>query len=226
MVEAQDKQTVHFLHIGKTGGSAIGHAIRQTCAGNHYRMRFHSHGVNLRDILEGEKFVFILRDPVTRFVSGFYSRQRQGKPRYNIPWSPGEQKAFEAFSTPNQLAHALSSKKWNKRRKARQAMKRIQHVKNSYWKWFESEQYFNSRQADIFFIAFQEQLAEDFEILKEILGCPASASLPDDDIKAHRNPGNLDRTLSEKSMANLHAWYKNDYRFIDLSRAVREQMGY
>jgi len=226
MDEKQDKQPVHFLHIGKTGGSAIKHAIKQTCAASPYTIRFHPHGVNLRDIPEGDKFVYILRDPITRFVSGFYSRQRQGKPRYNIPWRPGEKEAFETFSTPNQLAHALSSWNWYKRRKASQAMNRIQHINNSYWKWFESEQYFTSRQADIFFIAFQERLAEDFEILKEILECPDSAALPKDDIKAHRNPGNLDTALSEKAIANLHAWYKNDYGLIDLSRAIRKQMGY
>lgn len=224
MKEQQDKPVIHFLHIGKTGGSAIKHAIKQGCPGSPYRVRFHPHGVNLRDIPEGEKVVFIVRDPVRRFVSGFYSRQRQGKPRYNIPWRPGERKAFETFDTPNHLASALSSWNLSKRKQARLAMKRIQHVKNSYWKWFENEAYFNSRIDDIFFVAFQEQLADDFEVLKDMLGCPSSASLPSDDVKAHRNPGNLDTSLNKKSVANLEKWYRRDYRFMDLSRRVRASL--
>ena len=100
MDEKQNKQAVHFLHIGKTGGSAIKHAINKNCPDSEYEIHFYRHAVKLRDIPKGEKFVFILRDPVTRFVSGFYSRQRQGKPRYNIPWRPKEKTAFETFSTP------------------------------------------------------------------------------------------------------------------------------
>jgi len=224
MEEQQDKQIVHFLHVGKTGGSAIKHAIKNNCMESAYKFRFYPHGVVLRDIPEGEKFVFILRDPVARFVSGFYSRQRQGKPRYNIPWRPGERKAFELFNTPNQLANALSSWNLDKRKKACMAMKRITHVKDSYWKWFENEDYFNSRVPDIFFIAFQEQLADDFEILKHMLGCPASAALPGDDIKAHRNPGNLDTTLDEKAIKNLKGWYKDDYGFMRMSREIRNKI--
>ena len=224
MDDKQRKQVVNFLHIGKTGGSAVKHAIKKHCTDSPYRIRFHPHGIHLQDIPEGELFVYILRDPLTRFVSGFYSRQRQGKPRYNIPWRPGEEKAFRAFSTPNQPARALSSLNPGKRVKARLAMKRIQHVNNFYSKWFGSEEYFSSRRADIFFIAFQDQLTDDFEILKEKLGCPACASLPSDDIKAHRNPGNLDKTLDDTAIANMKDWYKADYRFIELSRKIREEM--
>ncbi len=44
----------------------------------------------LRNITEGEGIIFFLRDPTSRFVSGFYSRQRQGQPRYYSPWSSDE----------------------------------------------------------------------------------------------------------------------------------------
>ena len=45
-----------------------------------------------------------------------------------------------------------------------------------------------ARLADIFFLGFQEQMAEDFEILKVKLGIPEHAVLPTDDVDAHRNP--------------------------------------
>ena len=49
------------------------------------------------------KAVFALRDPLTRFISGFYSGLRKGAPRYDIGWSKGEKRAFSWFSTPQEL---------------------------------------------------------------------------------------------------------------------------
>ncbi len=102
------------------------------------------------------------------------------------------------------------------------AMKCIHHVKSSYWTWFESEDYFKSRLPDLFFVGFQEQLTDDFEILKSMLGCHANANLPGDDINAHRSPGNLDTALDDEAIINLKDWYREDLRFIDLCRSIRE----
>lgn len=218
----QGKQFVHFLHIGKTGGSAVKYAIRKhySAASSCYVIRLHPHGVKLRDVPNGESAIFLLRDPISRFVSGFNSRQRQGQPRYFSPWSPDEIVAFEHFNTPNQLALALSSPDTEQKRKAKNAMRSINHVRSSYWEWFESEQYFESRWSDIFFIGFQEHLSEDFDILKKKLGLPDSARLPEGDIAAHRNPKNLDETLEDEAIANLNNWYKDDFTFISLCKRI------
>ena len=53
--------------------------------------------------------MFFVRDPISRFVSGFNSRLRKGLPKMYFPWAPGEKLAFSRFATPNQLALALSS---------------------------------------------------------------------------------------------------------------------
>ena len=74
------------------------------------------------------------------------------------------------------------------------AMRNIAHVRDSYWKWFESEEYFLSRLEDLFFIGFQEHLSADFEILKSKLRLPDSLLLPMDPIQAHANPLGLDKT--------------------------------
>ena len=146
-----DTWPVHFLHVGKTGGTAIKHAIeragRSTArgGGGPWAVHLHRHGVTLRDVPDGEKFFFFVRDPVSRFVSAFYSRQRQGRPRYKGQWSRRERVAFECFLTPDQLASALDSTNEAERASARAAMTGISHVRDSYWKWFESEDYFLSR---------------------------------------------------------------------------------
>ena len=216
---------MHFLHIGKTGGVAFKHALSKHPANNRYIVYLHPHSVKLRDIPEGESVIFFLRDPISRFLSGFFSRQRQGRPRFFSPWDSDEKNAFEYFDTPNQLAIALSSTDAEEKTRGQKAMKSIEHVKNSYWEWFESEEYLKSRLSDIFFIGFQERLTEDFEILKSKLGLSESAELPNDDIKAHKNPTNLDKTLEDKAIENLKHWYNGEYKLISLCKEIIECQG-
>jgi Sulfotransferase family len=219
----QGKQVVHFLHIGKTGGTAVRHALHEHPVTRRFVIRLHPHEVKLRDVPVGEGVIFFVRDPITRFVSAFYSRQRQGQPRYLSPWSPAEKEAFDSFKTPNQLSVALSSADSAERARAEKAMRDISVVKDSYWVWFENEDYFASRAADIFFVGFQERLNEDFEAVKLLLGLPADMKLPADDVQAHRNPAHLDRKLEDRAVANLQEWYKDDFRFIRICNALIEQ---
>jgi hypothetical protein len=100
---------VHLLHIGKTGGTAIQHALRPLVETGPFSVRLHGHAMTLRQIPPGERTVLFLRHPLTRFVSGFYSRQRQGLPRHYVPWRPEEAEAYARFPTANTLAAALSS---------------------------------------------------------------------------------------------------------------------
>lgn len=216
----QRKQAIHFLHIGKTGGSAIKHVISSYSPRRELAVYLHSHGVRLSDVPNGEKVIFFLRDPATRFVSGFYSRQRQGQPRYYSPWSRNEAIAFSRFKTPDQLARDLYSGDTESRRLSRFAMENIEHVRDSYWKWFIDEEYFNSRRRDIFFVGFQETLPEDFAVLKTLLGLPDNAFLPEDDVLAHRNPKTLDTSLGPQALASLRKWYEKDYNFIALCRTI------
>jgi len=218
----QNKQRVHFLHIGKTGGTAVRHALREHPSTRRFIILLHPHEVKLRDVPVGEGVIFFVRDPITRFVSAFYSRQRQGQPRYFSPWVPAEKEAFEHFATPNQLAVALGSSDDAERARAEKAMRNISVVKDSYWTWFESAEYFESRLADIFFVGFQERLTDDFEAVKEQLGLPADMKLPADDVQAHRNPAHLDRKLDDRAVSNLNEWYKDDFKFIRLCESLIE----
>jgi len=72
---------VHFLHIGKTGGTAIKHAIGSAQAsisgdgaGLPCVVHLHRHAVRLRDVPAGERFFFFVRDPLEltmKVVAGF-----------------------------------------------------------------------------------------------------------------------------------------------------------
>jgi len=218
---ARGKQVVHFLHVGKTGGSAVKHALKPYRSASRYALVLHGHRSKLREVPAGDKVIFCLRDPISRFISGFYSRQRQGRPRNFVPWTASEKAAFGRFHTPNELARALSSADGAEREHATEAMRAIYHVSNRYSQWFESEAYLLSRAPDIFFVGFQETLDEDFELLKSELGLPASVKLPVDDIIAHKNPANLDKQLDRQAVENLNRWYADDFRFVEICRRFR-----
>jgi hypothetical protein len=211
------KHFIHFIHIGKTGGSAVKYALKPYYRYRKYVIVPHSHSFHLSDAPEGEAVIFFLRDPVKRFTSGFYSRQRQGLPRHFYPWTEEEKVAFDHFTNPDQLALSLVSEDTDMRQKAITAMQSIHHVNSHFMDWFESEEYFLSRSNDIFFIGFQESLTEDFGKLKKKIGLPQEANLPNDPVVMHRNPVQKVE-LSQQSYQIMREWYKADYAFIDFCR--------
>ncbi len=216
--KVRNKEKIHFLHIGKTGGTAVKEALRNRLITSKYFIILHSHSTTLYDIPIGEKVFFFLRDPITRYISGFYSRQRKGRPRYDNEWSKEEKIAFNNFDNPNTLAEALTSENAEYKANAEFAMRNIYHVKNSFWDWFGTEEYFLSRLEDVFYIGFQENLEKDFDTIITKLNIKKDVSLPVDRVKAHINPVNVDYTLSNLALKNLKKWYENDYKFISLCK--------
>ncbi|MCZ6836891.1 MAG: sulfotransferase family 2 domain-containing protein [Planctomycetota bacterium] len=214
-----------MIHIGKTGGSVIKHALESLPPNERYDFQCYTHHTRLKKIPVGDHCFFFLRDPISRFISGFNSRKRQGKPLYFYEWKPGERIAFETFHSPNELALALSHRKRAHRLRANQAMNKIRHVKRSYWYWFRDESYFRSRLDDLFFIGFQETLNADFEILKKKLSLPEDLSLSNDEVIAHKNPDHLDKHLDDQAIENLKQWYAKDYEFMDLCREIIQERG-
>lgn len=212
------KKQLHFLHIGKTGGTAIKYALKESHNTGTYQMHFHPHNIKLTDIAVDDKVMFVLRNPISRFISGFFSRYRQGQPRHHSPWSPAEKIAFEQFPTPNQLALALSSSDTALKGAAEDAMRSIEHVRDSYWLWFDNDAYFKDRAEDVLCIGFQESLDDDFDDLRQLLGLSDAVQLPANDLDSHRSPNGFDKHLDQHARENLRLWYAEDYRFIELCK--------
>jgi hypothetical protein len=202
------KRILHFLHIGKTGGTAVLTALLGV-DDRRYRFYYRGHHGTLADVQAGDSCFFFVRDPVTRFVSAFHSRQREGRPRYYYPWNAEERTAFERFKTPNELAVALSSDDADTRAAAERAMRGIKHIKTPLAWWSGTEEYLRQRRSAVLFVGAQEQLTEDFARLKALLGI--EATLAQDEVTSHRNPGHLDRTLDPSAIENLRTWYAADY---------------
>ena len=212
------KTVVHILHIRKTGGTAIKEALGNNLITASHVIELHTHEFTLDHVPKSDRVIFFVRDPVARFVSGFYSRKREGRPRYYFPWNDVEKKVFEKFDTPNQLALGLSSDDPEEREAVGHAINGIRHLGWRLEKWLVSPDLLRSRLPDILLIGFQESLEEDFENLKQIVGLDESVQLPRDDVKAHRNRPDSDRRLDEQARTNLVEWYADDYEFFELCR--------
>lgn len=207
-------EPVHILHIYKTGGTAVKHAldgIRQTPT---HVIVSHKHSVGLDLIPRGEKVMFVVRDPVSRFVSGFYDRRREGRPRYNTPWSEAERRTFGLFETPNAIGEALAQG-GAAAGDARDALASLDRLSVPWWAWLGTREAFLARRNDILLVGRQETLAQDFERLRHLLSLPYNVTLPGDDIDAHR-ARNVDRKLSDAARAALRHALADEYAWIAL----------
>ncbi len=211
------KPVLHFLHLPKTGGSAIREALEGHEFEGRYALQLRRHRTTLPDIPPGEHVFFALRDPVDRFVSAFYSRLRRGRPRHNSQWTPGEQLVFTRFASASQMAEALDSDDPEAKDAAVAGMGAVRHFAH-YGHWLGPLAEFRARLSDVVAVLHTESLTADFDALRTILG--VTATLPLDDIGAHRNPASVDRSLSDRAMTNLRRWYEQDLDYINVAGRV------
>jgi hypothetical protein len=210
------ERVVHMLHIRKTGGTAVKAALARAAPVTGLRVMTHPHRVSLRDIPASDEVFFFLRDPVARFLSGFESRRREGRPAHYHPWTPAERRAFERFPTAESLALALASADDAERRPAEQAMQTMNHVKSHLRDWLNGEALLRSRRELIILVGWQETLDADFARLGDLLGLPSDSRLPTDEASSHRSaPSEPRPSFSAKAAAAISEWYRDDYRLID-----------
>ena len=217
---ADSRPALNVLHIGKTGGTALKHVLQENAAASRYQLLFRGHDVTLTDIPSGERFMFLIRDPLTRFVSAFNGRLREDRPRYHYPWREEERVAFAIFKTPDQLAVALSADDPEKRTQAEAAMHGIGHVTPPYTFWFPDEKAFRGRLGDGVFIGLQDRLDDDFVLLRRKLGLAEDVAMPRDETIAHRTPAGFESQLSDVGRANLERWYARDVAFVQMCREL------
>ncbi len=213
------KRPIHVLHIGKTGGSALKHALAPF-AGD-LGLIAHGHDWTLGDVPAGDKAIFIVRDPVKRFVSGFNSRLRKGFPRHVVEWTEAEALAFSRFATPNALAEGLGSADPELRDAAISAVNGIYHPARRLAFWLRSAGYVQERRGDILWIGVTDDLDEDFSRLARRLGLAESLRLPADMVKRHATPIGFETTLSSSGRKAVQDWYAQDWHILAACLEVR-----
>jgi hypothetical protein len=206
------KKSVHYLHIGKTAGTQIGHAIKQINSAQHdTHIVKNGHGTTLRSVPATDSYFFSIRDPIARFQSGFYSRKRCGRPRLNNPWSPSEALLFQEFEHANDLAESLFCTD-PRGRKALAAMLTIGHLGASQIDWFKKSGDIFSLRPPIWIIR-QEHLEADLNTFVSLLGIRCDLIITRDPILAHANDYTNVPPMSELAIANLKRWHSADFQF-------------
>lgn len=128
-----------FMHVGKTGGTTI----------NTFFRNCHDLGLRVPIVLNHNwsfqmtrlrypkaKIIVVLRDPLERFVSGFNSRLREGRP-LGHPWRNDEAIAFSHFNNAKVFVDALSSNDHYDISAALYCFRTIDHLRRGYRYSFE-----------------------------------------------------------------------------------------
>jgi Sulfotransferase family len=229
--------TLHLIHIGKTGGSSIKRALRKHHLADwdgkfeplapetpYGRILLHGHWFKFAAAEPEDHVFFSLRDPVQRFVSAYFSRRSEGRPRYYFPWSDHERRVFETFPTPERLARALSAR-GEERELAEWAMRHTLHM-NFQTKFVGRAYQVRNRLDQIVYIARQETLAQDWENLKALLELPPEAMLPKSPKYSHKRDPSLTADFSKREIHTLQEWYERDYTLLDVCEEIREDRGW
>lgn len=218
--QARRADGVVIVHIGKTGGTNVRQSLS---APSLHKVGMTDHEPGAFGANPMAKYVFFVRDPVTRFVSGWISRFRKGQPRYYVPWTAAERVAFTTFPTPDALATALSSPNVQRRHLAEQSFRAILHVQRGIS--FMLGGLLNLRQhlGQVLFVGRTEHLESDFRRLQEVLKAEGALHGPvrpllNTDAARHATPSQYEslEALSPQAIANLHGHYASDYACIRL----------
>jgi hypothetical protein len=206
---------IAFVHIGKNAGTQIMHLAQQL---KPHGMLVHQlpHSKKLYDVPLAMNYFFSIRDPITRFKSGFYSRKRKGQPRIYAEWTRSEAAAFGYFEHANHLAEALFQQD-EAGYLAAQAIQSIRHTAMQQIDWFERIGFLDLRPP--VWIIRQENFTQDFEVFLRKLGLPVKfgdLKPAQDAAAAHSNDYSQAPPLSDLAKENLKRWYARDIVFYDL----------
>ena len=206
------EKKIRFIHIGKTGGSFAWFILNKIDTENKLILNGHANTLNN----ENYKYIFFIRDPVTRYISSFISRLRKGKPLYNVEWTHEEKIAYTNFKTPNELAESLSPTN-SHYKEALHAMHSVFHLKHDISYYLKDVETIKKYKDKIIYIGKQETINEDINSIVKLLGY--DYTITDEDMTTkfiHKTPDNYkDITwLSELGRQNVINYYKKDYEII------------
>lgn len=224
---AKPSNAIHFLHIGKCAGTQIGHLVNQINAlSGEKRINKRAHDVYLRNLPKDSQYFFSIREPISRFYSGFYSRKRKGRPRLYSEWSAYDAFAFETFEHANDLAESLFEP-GRTGADAIAAIKSIRHTAQDQIDWFYLCGAFLEVRPPIHIIR-QSNFSEDFHKFLYFAGLEEYSSavrIISGNEGSHANDYSDTLPLSEKAKENLMRWYSQDLEFYRMCSDWIDQRG-
>ncbi len=225
--EAANEKTC-FLHIGKTGGTYFKSVVKEHRP-TPKSLFIGKHGDTLLSTIgtfgSNRKLAFFFRSPEERFSSGFCSRLRQGRPVYNVNWTPAEAISFSFFRTPNELAESLSSKNDRLLSAAHFAFANIFHLKFGYQHYLSSkEAVLNEfKMGNILVCCETKQINSKLEKILEKLHITSSKNAVE---ALHENPNPEMGELSEQALKNLKKHFPEDFAIAATCKEIASKLGY
>lgn len=223
LLDAGGGTAVTIVHVGKTGGTTLWHALAPRLDWDRVEWLQHTAALHQGALNCSHEhiglLVFFVRHPVRRYASGWLSRFREGRPTYVSPHSPEEALAFTRFRSPEELARALGSPSAATAELARWAMRSIQHVGHPLSAYLGGVG--NLRRCQILFVGRTENLAGDTRRLAAKLRARSLYSGPLPNLSAgaawHAMPTRYQSLaiLGDGARGNLNRWYREDYDIID-----------
>jgi hypothetical protein len=188
-------------------------ACTQTLDGDILVRSHHSRTLKIVD--ENDHFVVFVRSPLKKFVSGFISRLREGRPLFNTPHTDAERVTYSLYQDPESLAIDLYHKHEQIRDIARKCMKSVIHLRMSFQSYFESISNLDTLRDRILFVGRTENMKEDFDRLQSVINLPA-VTLTTDPVLAHATPPEFKakKKLSSQARHNILRYYAEDYILI------------
>ena len=206
--------TITYLHIGKTAGTQIAFLAQEINRLSPIKIEIAPHKTKLKDISSESDYFFSIRNPISRFVSAFYTRKNKGGERYLKDWSPDETMAYSYFPEANDLAESLFVK-GEQGRLALAAMQSVGHIAMHQIDWFVSAGFHLTLRPPIWIIR-QEYFEPDFNDFISRSKIPVSMDM----LRGFINNENSNKTdyksevfLSSAAIHNLNIWYSRDMAF-------------
>lgn len=225
--EGADSATC-FLHIGKTGGTFL-KSLALENDDHASKLYVGKHGdtltTTIRDFGRHRKLGFFFRNPEDRFISGFQSRLRRGRPTYNVDWTSGEAAAFSFFATPNDLAEALTSDDERLKSAASFAFGHIFHLKHGYAHYLNSsEAVLYEHKMENIVVCCETKNIDDH--LTRILGelRISIAEKHGGEKNAARRDGQLE--LSKLARSNLRSYWQTEFQIYNTCKVVARDLAF
>ena len=221
MPRDQAVPTVHCLRISMTATAAlkrlvVDNEIRQELRGRcNLAMRVQQ--VSMPDALQrpNAQVAFFLHEPLARFVAGFISRAGSAPGRQPQPAAEAS-KPLDPFSTPTDLAEALTSP--DQRTKDRALVTMAEQMPTRLTSWLVDVDYLERMLRRIAFIGFVDRFAEDVQRFFKVLGVQRKLDIPPIHDDAHVGARAALSGLAER---NLRTWYADDLEIFQWATSQR-----
>lgn len=215
-----DNPAFVFFHLGKTGGGSVRQLlrpIRSQWAG----VGHHGTLDEIHERWPEAPIVFFVRDPVTRFVSGFNNFRRAvvHKSTGKLP-SRIELVAYTLFATANDLAEGLVSDDEHTRSAAEWAINSMGFLSNHLTNNLQSAATVDRHRPHLALIGLFERFDVSISAMRTALDLPTSLQLPSDEATAHRGLSHLPNRLSPVGHAAVSHWYRADIELYTHCRTI------